>query len=66
VGFFVCTSTSLTLKLWDNDQAASGNVLLATTGTLAIGWYPIPVSYAVGVYATFGGTGTVTFVYERA
>jgi hypothetical protein len=65
-GFFVCTTSSLTLKLWDNFSAASGNVLLATTAALSVGWYPCPVSFGVGVYATFGGTGTVTFVYERS
>lgn len=64
VGFFVCTSTSLTLKLWDG-QTATGNVLLATTGTLSVGWNPLPVNFATGVFATFGGTGSVTFVYER-
>lgn len=64
VGFFVGSSSSLTLKLWDNTSAAT-NVLLDTTGTLSVGWYPFPVNFNTGLYATFGGTGKVTFVYQR-
>lgn len=65
-GFFVSSSTALTLKIWDNFSAASGNVLLDTTTALAVGWYNLPVSFGTGAYATIGGTGSVTFVWERA
>lgn len=64
VGFFVGSSTSLTLKLWDA-LSATGNVLLDTTGTLAVGWYALPCNFNTGLFATFGGTGKVTFVYQR-
>lgn len=65
VGFFVGTTSSLTLKIWDN-IAASGNVMLDTTTALtALGWYAFPASFATGCFVTFGGSGKITVVYER-
>lgn len=64
VGFFVASSTSGTVKLWDSTSAA-GTIILQTTGTLAVGWYPMPASFTNGVYLTVGGTINVTVVYER-
>ena len=64
VGFFVGTTSSLTPKIWDA-LSATGNVLLDTTGTLAIGWYPLPVNFNTGLFVTFGGTGKITLVYQR-
>lgn len=65
LGFFVGTTSSLTLKFWDN-IAASGNVILDTTTALTVlGWYPLPASFSTGLFVTFGGTGKITVVYTR-
>jgi hypothetical protein len=64
VGFFVGSTSSLTLKIWDALSAA-GNVLLDTTGVLAVGWYALPVTFNTGIFVTFGGTGKITLVYQR-
>ena len=64
VGIFVQTSSSLTLKLWDNN-AASGGVIIDTTATIsAPAFYPIEVDFNTALFATFGGTGSVAFIIE--
>lgn len=63
-GMFVNSSTSGTVKLYDNASAASGIVLNNTTGTLAVGYYPLGNANTTnGVYCTVGGTLDVTFYY---
>jgi len=64
IGFFVASSASGTVKLWD-EATATGNVILNTTGTLAVGWYPCPAYFDKGLYLTVGGTINVTVVYAR-
>lgn len=65
VGIFVQTSSSMTLKLWDNDQAGSGNVILNTTAAItAPAFFPFEADFLTGVYATVGGTGTAAIVVE--
>lgn len=65
IGIFVTTSSSLTLKLWDGLSAA-GNVVLPTTAAItAPAFYGFSADFQTGLFCTFGGTGTVTFVYER-
>lgn len=66
VGIFVTTSSSLTLKLWDN-TAASGTVILPTTAAItAPAYFPFEATVKNGCFCTFGGTGTVTICWKRA
>lgn len=65
VGIMVSTSTSLTLKLWDN-TAGSGTVLMNTTAAItAPVFWPVRITCKAGCYVTFGGTGTITVYWER-
>jgi hypothetical protein len=61
LGFYVSSTTSGTLVLYDNASAASGNQITGTI-TPAIGWHPLPLNLGKGLYATVGGTISVTFV----
>jgi hypothetical protein len=62
-GFYVGTSTSLTVKIWDN-TAASGAVILETTAPLTAGtFHEVPAGFATGLFVTLGGTGTITVFY---
>lgn len=62
-GVFVNSSTSGTLKLYDNPSAASGTVI-CNTFTPSLGWNPLPVHFQLGLYATVGGTLDCTFIYD--
>ena len=61
LGVFCASSSSGTLKLWDNASAGSGTVVVNTFSLTAGTFYPIPASTADGLYATIGGTADVTF-----
>lgn len=61
-GVFCASSTSGTLKLWDN-TAASGTVLVNTFTLTAGTWYPLPFQCVNGLYATIANTADVTFGY---
>lgn len=61
-GFFVCSSTSGTITLYDNATTNSGTQITGTTGSLSIGWYPLTVDVVNGIYCTVGGTLDITFV----
>lgn len=54
IGIHVNSSSSGTLKLWDN-TAASGTVLVNTYSP-NVGWNPMPFSFKKGLYVTIGGT----------
>jgi len=65
LGFFVGTTSSLTIKIWDS-LSATGNVILDTTTALTtLGWYPMPASFTTGLFVTFGGTGKISVVWSR-
>lgn len=66
VGIMVRSSSSLTLKIWDNPAAAGTAIPMDTTGVLSIGYLPIRASLANGGFCTFGGTGSITIFWERA
>ena len=55
LGFFLASGTTPTVQIYDN-TAASGTVLLPTTGTLAVGWYPLPANFNTGLTIVTGGT----------
>lgn len=62
-GFFVNSTSSGTLKLWDNATAGSGTVLNNTISLSTVGFYPLANMQTVnGLYATIGGTLDVTFL----
>ena len=54
-GVFVASSSSGTLKFWDNPTAASGAVMV-NTFTPDLGWNPCPFPFSTGLYVTVGGT----------
>lgn len=60
IGFICASSSSGTVKLFDN-TAASGNVVLNTMNMTAATFYPCPARFRTGLYATIGGTADVTF-----
>lgn len=65
VGIFVTSSSSLTLKAWDNN-VASGNVIFDTTAAItAPAYYPITAAFRTGLFITIGGTGKYTVFYTR-
>jgi hypothetical protein len=65
LGFFVASSTTGNIKL-TNIAAGGGagsTVLVNTTATLAVGWYPLPLTVASGgIYCTITNTLDVTFI----
>lgn len=65
-GIFVSTSSSLTLKVWDNN-AASGNVIIGTTAAItAPCWLAMPAVCKTALYVqAVAGSGTWTVHYKR-
>lgn len=61
-GFFVASTTSGTIKFWDN-TAGSGDVLI-NTFTPSAGWNPCPMPFKKGLYATIANTMDVTISYS--
>lgn len=67
-GYVVTTALSAAaITLYDNASAASGTVVdvipaSATAGTRQIS--PEPIKLQNGLYASFGGTGTVLFLTD--
>lgn len=55
IGIFVASSTSGTIKIWDNTSAA-GAVVVNTFTAVAGTWYTIPSLNGIGIYVTTGGT----------
>lgn len=67
VGYEVTTALSAAaITVYDNASAASGNVLFVIPASQAVGVYIFPVGQkaTAGIYASFGGTGTVNFLYQ--
>lgn len=63
VGVFVASSTSCTIKFWDN-TAGSTTVLVNTFSASAATWYPLPFVFNTGLYITVGGTCDYTISYS--
>lgn len=59
-GFIVASGTP-TIKLWDSADA-SGDIVLNTMQTAAALFYPLPISFSNGLFATITGAADVTFV----
>lgn len=62
-GIFVASSTSCTLKLWDNTTQAT-TILVNTFSASAATWYPLPFAFATGLSITIGGTCDFTVSYN--
>jgi hypothetical protein len=63
VGVFVASSTSCTIKVWDNTSAAT-TVLVNTFSASAATWYPLPFVFNTGLYVDVGGTCDLTVSYN--
>lgn len=63
VGIFVASSTSCTIKLWNNTSAA-GAVLVNTFSASAATWYPLPFRFNTGLFLDVSGTCDVTVSYN--
>lgn len=55
VGIFVASSSSGTIRVWDNTSAAT-TVLVNTFSAVAGTWYPLPFRFKTGCYVDVGGT----------
>lgn len=63
VGMYVNSTTSGTIKFWDNTSAAGG--VINNTITPAIGYHDLGnANFGTGLYATIGATLDVTLYYE--
>lgn len=65
LGYEVTTALSAAaITVYDNPSAASGNVLFVIPASTGVGAYKLPVGMkaTAGIYASFGGTGTVNFL----
>lgn len=62
LGIFVSTSTSGTVTIYDSATTTTTTKLVDTTGTLSVGWYPIPITFTNGCYIVIGGTLKATAV----
>lgn len=66
-GYTVTTALSAAaITLYDNASAASGTVIDVIAASTAAGTTKIlaaPIPCTNGIYASFGGTGTVLFLY---
>jgi hypothetical protein len=54
-GIFVASSSSGTIKIWDN-TAGSTTVLVNQFSVSGATWYPLPFPFHAGCYITLGGT----------
>ena len=61
VGIHVNSTSSGTVKFWDNTSAA-GTVII-NTYTVTAGWNAMPFPFATGLYITVGGTIDYSITY---
>ena len=64
IGGILCASSSSgTVKVWDNTSAAT-TVVVNTMSLTAGQFYPIPASVGTGIYVTIGGTADITVFWN--
>lgn len=63
IGIFVASSTSGTIKVWDNTSAAT-TIIVNTFSATAATWYPIPAHFKTGCFVTLGGTIDCTAIFK--
>lgn len=61
-GIFCASSSSGTVKIWDNN-AASGAVVVNTFNIVANTWYSLPFNLMNGCFITVGGTADITVAW---
>lgn len=62
-GMYVNSTSSGTIKFWDNTSGAT--TVINNTITPAVGWHELgDAAFTVGCYATIGGTLDVTIYFE--
>lgn len=62
MGIFCASSSSGTVKIWDQTSAAAP-ICVNTFSVSAATWYPIPADMVKGIYVTIGGTADITVFY---
>lgn len=62
LGLICASSSSGTVKIWDNTSAAT-TVLLNTMSLTAGTFYPVPGAFSTGLYVTIGGTADITVFF---
>jgi hypothetical protein len=65
LGIFVASSSSGTVKVWDNTSAAT-TVIVNTTSVSAGTFYPMPFAFNTGLFITIGGTADITVAFNPA
>lgn len=63
LGVLVSSTSSGTIKLWDNATAASGTVIIDTFTPAGTGYFPLPFTFTNGCYVTIGGTISCSFSF---
>lgn len=65
LGFYVNSTSAGTIVLTAGGAsgATSGGAAISGTITPAIGWHEFPAEIASRLYATLGGTASVTFIF---
>lgn len=62
-GFYVASTSSGTITLYDNTSAAAPQISGTITPAAGL-FHPYPVDFQTGLYATISGTIDVTFLLE--
>lgn len=65
LGIFVSSSSSGTVKFWDNATAGSGTVIVNTFSAAAATFYRIPASFKNGLFLTVGGTIDCSVIWTQ-
>lgn len=63
LGIFVASTSSGTIKVWDNTSAAT-TILVNTFTPTAPGFYSIPANFTTGLYITLANTIDCTIFYN--
>lgn len=64
LGIFVASTTSGTIKLWDNTSAAT-TIIVNTFTPNAAQFYPIPAAFDTGLFITIANTIDYTIFWSR-
>lgn len=62
LGIFVSSHTAGSIAFYDDPATGTATKILDTFLFPAVGWYPIPITYATGLNIVVGGTLSATVV----
>jgi len=65
-GFFVSSTTSGTIAIYDDVATGTATPILATFTPAASGFFLLNAKFSKGVYVVLGGTIAVTILYATA